>query len=155
MDASERRAWGPLLREARRAQRLSLEAVEEASGVSRRTISDIERQKVVGQEDKLRAIMRTLGIEPEAEDSEVEAFLALLRPLLGRLSADERAEVMPAIVHMVAERLRPRDELADRRERREASGPPPTVADEDLIGLPSVAEPLRDDVEGDTEPLDP
>ena len=31
---------------------------------------------------------------------------------------------------------------------------PPTVTDEDLIGLPSVAEPEREDVEGEADPED-
>lgn len=47
------------------------------------------------------------------------------------------------------------DELAARRANRNPSGVPGMVTDEDLIGLPSVAEPERDDVEGPEDPEDP
>lgn len=54
------------------------------------------------------------------------------------------------------------DELAIKRAERAkdfGSDPSPTVpdevTDEELRGLPSVAEPVRNDVEGDEEPLDP
>lgn len=51
------------------------------------------------------------------------------------------------------------DELELRRTRRVPSDPSPTVpdevTDEELIGLPSVAEPDRDDVEGEEDPEDP
>lgn len=108
MNTDERRAWGPLLREARKSLGLTLEEVERDSTVSRRTISDIERGNKVGQPAKLVSIMEALGIDPpETMDPDVENFAAMLRPLLQRLTPDERAEVMPEITRLVAERLRP------------------------------------------------
>lgn len=54
-------------------------------------------------------------------------------------------------------RLRRTDELAERRAQRGAvpSDLPDTITDDDLIGQPSVAEPERDDHEGDKDPEEP
>lgn len=108
MNTDERRAWGPLIRAARKSAGVYLEELETKSGVSRRTISDIERGNKVGQEDKIRALLRALGIpQPLELDADVKGFVAMLGPLLQRLGPDERARVMPAVVSLVAEELRP------------------------------------------------
>lgn len=129
VDVNVKLGFGPVIRAARRGQGLTLEEVAERSGVTRRTISDIERGNTKGQERKIRAILGALGISDLLLDGDVEAFITALGPLLQRLGPDERAELMPQIVRLVAQALRPdqelpslteADELAAKREARRA-----------------------------------
>lgn len=108
MDSSERAALGPLIREARKGIGMKLEELEDASGISRRTISDIERGIRVGNTETLRRLLPLLGVQVTAAlDPDVRAFIEMLGPLLQRLSQDERGAVMPVVVKIVAEALRP------------------------------------------------
>lgn len=106
MDADERRAWGPLIREARKAQGLDQEDLAEMAGTTRRTIGSIERGDTTAQTDVLRRILTALGLTETLElDPDVKNFVAMIGPLLQRLGADERARLMPAIVRLVADAL--------------------------------------------------
>lgn len=108
MDNSERAAMGPLIREARKGLRMKLEDLEDASGVSRRTISDIERGVRVGNEETLRRLLPLVGVGGiPVLDPDVRAFVGMVGQLLQRMSQVERAAVMPAVMQIVAETLRP------------------------------------------------
>ncbi|NYD39952.1 helix-turn-helix domain-containing protein [Nocardioides panaciterrulae] len=106
MDAHERRAWGPLIREARKAQKIDQEELAQMAGTTRRTIGSIERGDTTAQTDVLKRILTALGLTQSLElDPDVRNFVAMLGPLLQRLATDERARLMPAIVELVADAL--------------------------------------------------
>lgn len=154
MDMNERRAWGPLIREARKAQGIDQETLAQMAGTSRRTVGSIERGDTVAQTQVLKRILQSLGLsEGLGVDSDVNNFLAMIGPLLQRLDGAERARVMPAIAALIAEELRgggSRNVLKFPR----PSAVAPTVTEADLIDEPSAAEPERNDVEGDEDPED-
>jgi transcriptional regulator with XRE-family HTH domain len=107
MNADERKAWGPLIREARKAQGLDQEALARMADTTRRTVGSIERGDTTGQPDVIRRILDALGLAPDPElDPDVRNFVALIGPLLQRLNDGERARLMPAIVELIADALK-------------------------------------------------
>lgn len=158
MNADERRAWGPVVALARKTRGMTQEALATAAGISRPTLRTFERGDTAPQTEKLVSMLQALDLIDDLSDPDVTEFLARMRPLLQRLDPDTRARLMPALVQMVARALEvdelASDELAQRRARRVQSEVPDTVTDEELIGLPSVAEPERDDVEGPEDPAE-
>lgn len=158
MNADERRAWGPVVAIARKTRGMTQEALAVAAGITRPTLRGIERGDTAPQADKLMPVLRALGLVDDLDHPDVTEFLARLRPLLQQLDADTRARLMPALVQMVARALEVEvtsDELAQARRRREAqSDVGRIVTDADLIGQRSVAEPEREDPEGEEDPED-
>lgn len=102
MNRSERKAWGPVILAARLAAGIKQEELEEQTGVTRQTISAIEQGRTVGQEAKIALLVEALGLSLPAKAPDVDAFLVTLRPLLVRLTEEERAEVMVQVVDIVA-----------------------------------------------------
>lgn len=158
MNADERRAWGPVVALARKTRGMTAEALATAAGISRPTLRTFERGDTAPQTEKLISMLQALDLIDDLSSPDITEFLARMRPLLQRLDPDTRARLMPALVQMVARALEvdelASDELAQRRAKRVQSEVPDTVTDEELIGLPSVAEPERDDVEGPEDPAD-
>lgn len=156
MDQNERRAWGPLIREARQAQNIGQQELADMTGVSRRTIGSIERGDSVAQTKVLERILVVLGLVDATKlDDDVTAFLAIVGPLLQRMDQSHRVRVMPPIVELLADELRTGGARSNVLPFRGLSAHRPTVTEADLIGKPSVAEPIRDDIEGDEDPEDP
>ncbi len=115
MDIGERRAWGPLVREARKAAHLDQETLAQMAQTTRRTVGAIERGETVAQTQVLERILISLGLKGGIHlDADVEVFLALLGPLLQRLDTQERERVMPAISTLIAQELRLERPMAGR-----------------------------------------
>lgn len=134
MDRNERQAWGPLIRAGRTAAGMSQEEVAEAAGTTRRTVGSIERGDSIAQRDVLRRILTVLGLTPPPEvDGDVTAFLAMLSPLMQRITPQERQRLMPEIIRLVMDSLAraPQPTLTvvpdDGAEAQE--GPPPPLAE--------------------------
>ena len=160
MNADERRAWGPVVALARKARGMTQEALATAAGISRPTLRTFERGDTAPQPEKLVSMLQALDLIDDLSEPDVTEFLARMRPLLQKLDPDTRARLMPALVQMVARALEvdgvASDEVEQARRRRQAqSGPGRIVTDADLIGQRSVAEPERDDHEGDEDPEGP
>ncbi|KAB2808353.1 hypothetical protein F9L07_22825 [Pimelobacter simplex] len=97
-----------------------------------RAVGSTSAEIVAGAEERLGRIARW-----EAEDADGQTYLVPEAAVAPRLDAD----------------LDEADELAQKRaSRRVPSDLPGTITDEDLIGQPSVAEPVRNDVEGNEAP---
>ena len=105
MDKEERRAWGPLIRAAREAQGLNQEEVAQQANTSRRTLGSIERGDSVAQHDVLDRLLAVLGLAPKRLDDDVEAFMAMVGPLLQMLSIEQRRAVLPEITRLIAAKL--------------------------------------------------
>lgn len=104
MDKDERRAWGSVIRDLRKAAGLDQEQLAEQARTSRRTIGSIERGDSVAQRDVLRRVLTVLGVSPEPEiEPDIKAFLAMLTPLLERLTPEQRSTLQPKIVALVVE----------------------------------------------------
>ncbi len=160
MDKSERATLGPLIRAAREGRGWSQEQLARAADTSRRTIGSIERGDTTGQVKIVRRVLDALGVvDGLVTEPDVKTFVQTITPLLQRLTEEERAQVMPAVVRLVADALAkhqatPANVFPFPARPGAPSDLPPTVTDEDLIGLPSVAEPERADVEGERDPED-
>lgn len=105
MNRDERRAWGPLVRAAREAQGLKQEDVALQAGTTRRTLGSIERGDSVAQHDVLGRLLDVLGLTPKRLDDDIEAFMAMLGPLLQMLTIEQRLAVMPEVMQLVARAL--------------------------------------------------
>lgn len=163
MDMHERATLGPLIRAAREGRGWSQEELATRAATTRRTVGSIERGDTTGQKKVLQRVLDALGVvDGLVTEPDVKTFVKTITPLLQRLTEEERARVMPAIVHLVADALAQHstsatvvDDLAAKRARRRAveSDRIPTM--EELEHEPSAAFPLRDDVEGTEEPEGP
>jgi transcriptional regulator with XRE-family HTH domain len=162
MEMHERATLGPLIRAAREGRGWSQEELATRAATTRRTVGSIERGDTTGQKKVLQRVLDALGVvDGLVTEPDVKTFVKTITPLLQRLTEEERARVMPAIVHLVADALAQHaapsnvDDLAAKRARRQAieSDRIPTM--EELENEPSAAFPLRDDVEGTEEPEGP
>lgn len=101
MNREERAAWGPLIRESRRAQGITQDDLAQMAGTTRRTIGSIEAGKSAPHLKILERVLAVLGLqESPALDGDVLSFLALLGPLLQRMSPTDRAYLMPELVRV-------------------------------------------------------
>lgn len=159
MDKQERATLGPLIRAAREGLAWSQEELAVKAGTTRRTIGSIERGDTTGQTKKIEAVLDALGlVEGLVTEADVKTFVQTLTPLLQRLTVDERAQVMPAIVRLVADALA-RHGTPDAPDTNVHQFPVqsdrmPTM--DELAETPSAAQPdARNDVEGTEEPEGP
>lgn len=156
MDKQERATLGPLIRAAREGRGWSQEELARLANTSRRTVGSIERGDTTGQVKIVQRVLSALGVvDGLVTEPDVKTFVRTITPLLQRLTETERAQVMPAIVRLVADALAAHtaSNFGQVLQFPVPSGPPPTVSDEDLIGQPSVAMPdPKEDVEGDRDP---
>ncbi|MER6167582.1 helix-turn-helix domain-containing protein [Streptomyces violaceorubidus] len=84
----ETNAFGPLLREARQRALLTLESLAEASGVSVRAISDMERGKSLPRQATLGELMDALDVDEEQRRRLVAAARPGTRPVPRQLPPD-------------------------------------------------------------------
>ena len=154
MDKHERATLGPLIRAAREGRGWSQEELAQKASTSRRTVGSIERGDTTGQVKVVQRVLDALGVvDGLVAEPDVKTFVQTITPLLQRLTEAERAQVMPAIVRLVA------DALARSAAERQAnvvqlpvpSDPMPTM--EELADAASAAHPFpKNDVEPDEEP---
>ncbi|MFJ5036164.1 helix-turn-helix domain-containing protein [Streptomyces sp. NPDC088560] len=82
---------GELLREARQRALLTLEALAEASGVSVRAVSDLERGRSVPRQSTLTELLDALGVE----EAERRAFADAVRRAGGRATRTVPRQLPP------------------------------------------------------------
>ncbi|MGP4052131.1 ATP-binding protein [Streptomyces sp. 2A115] len=105
----DRTAFGRLLREARQRSLLTLESLAEASGVSVRAISDMERGQSLPRQATLSELMDALDLDEDERRKFVEASVRRTRPVPQQLPPDlaafrGRKETLTA-VHRLTSRV--------------------------------------------------
>lgn len=110
VDREQRRAFGPLIRQARKNKGLDQSTLEEMTGISRRTIGSIERGDTVAQRDVLAKLLAVLDLKPIILDPEVKTFLTVIEPLLQEVDPDRRPRVMANLVAMLVAEIRGADQ---------------------------------------------
>jgi transcriptional regulator with XRE-family HTH domain len=128
-------ALAATLRAERGATSMTVDQLAAKSGIPKRTLLRLLQAERHINTDHLYALAVAFELEPADLIQMAQRRLARL----AKSDADQDAA----------------DELARKRAKRNQSDVPDMITDEDLIGQPSVAEPKRNDVEGDEDPLDP
>lgn len=107
--ANERMLLGGTVRDLRVARGLTQNDLAGESGVSRRTISDIESQKVAGQVESLSQLFAVLGVPSQQRQYSdfAEQQVAIIAPLLDAIPEARRADVSSAILKMLADAIAP------------------------------------------------
>ncbi|MEU6844370.1 tetratricopeptide repeat protein [Streptomyces sp. NPDC046716] len=100
--------FGRLLREARQRSLLTLESLAEASGVSVRAISDMERGKSVPRQATLRELMDALGLDESRRQQLAQAAVRRTEQVPRQLPPDPamfrgREEAMAAARHITSQ----------------------------------------------------
>lgn len=106
--AAERTRYAALIRPARLRLEMSQQALADAAGVDRTTVSNIERGAGAPQEDVLRRLLTTLGLAADAEqlDSEVELWIAIMSELLSNVPRERRHLAADAAIATLAAHVR-------------------------------------------------
>lgn len=105
----ERATYAAQVKPARRKAAMSQQELADAAQVSRGTVSNIERGATIPQEDGLRAVMTVLGLRVDGEQQWpewVEEWVAVIGPLMARLSPERRGDVLGRVVVMLGEAMR-------------------------------------------------
>ena len=109
MNRDERAEFGPRILVERERLGMSRAELEEATGVTLRQISAIERGDSVAQPGTLEKILQALGLSPNANGhigEEVELLLAVISPFLATLDDEHRAAAMPKLVAALVAEMR-------------------------------------------------
>lgn len=95
MTEQERGEFARRIAPRRAEKRLTQAELGEMSGVSARTVGNIEAGHTTPQADVLRRLAVALDLAPEPHlDSDVEGWLAMVGPLLQAMSRGQRARMM-------------------------------------------------------------
>jgi transcriptional regulator with XRE-family HTH domain len=128
-------ALAATLRAERGATSMTVDQLAAKSGIPKRTLLRLLQAERHINTDHLYALAVAFELEPAD-------LIQMAQRRLARLAKSDPDQDAA-------------DELARKRAKRNQSDVPDMITDEDLIGQPSVAEPKRNDVEGDEDPLDP
>ncbi|NKS97519.1 helix-turn-helix domain-containing protein [Rhodococcus hoagii] len=104
MDEQTRRAFAAKIKPARVAAGLQQEELAEMAGVSRRTIGNIERGKVVPQAEVLWKLMTALDLTPHPADDLpdwVDEYVQIIAPLIMAIEQPRRSQVMREVIFML------------------------------------------------------
>lgn len=104
----ERAAWGAKIKPARQKKGMTQQELAEMSGVSLKTIGNIESGRIVPQMANLRKLMIALDLGPDPADSlpaDVHTWLAILGPLIANLPAERRNSVMLKVVTSLGQEI--------------------------------------------------
>lgn len=104
MDEQERRAWARKIKPARQEKGLTQDELEMMSGVSRRTIGNIESGRMVPQAGNLRKLMMALDLGPDPTESLpdwVHTWIAVLGPLIQAVPEPRRNDTMLEVVQLL------------------------------------------------------
>lgn len=103
----ERLLYGATVEQLRKAKRLTQAQLEEMSGVTSRTIRNIESGAKAGQADKLIRLFIALEVDLDGEQrAEVEQYLAILAPLIRSIHPDHRLAAINALIPDLTEAVR-------------------------------------------------
>lgn len=100
--------YGALVKQMREDSRLTQDEVASRSGVSARTIRNIESQAVAGQAEKLIKIFIALGADLDGDlySVDTQRHLRLLGSLLVRIDPDFREAAVAQTAVMLADEIR-------------------------------------------------
>lgn len=103
----ERLLYGQLVADIRRDKGLTQEALAERSGVTSRTIRNIETGQAAGQADKLIRLFIALDVDLDGTlwTTDVHRYTSMLAPLIHAIDPDHRlgvvGELMPILTRAV------------------------------------------------------
>lgn len=106
--ADQRKELAEQVRTIREASTLTQDELATQAGVSRQTISNLERGAVVPQDAKLRKIMSVLGISDPSEPEhhpQTRAWLGLIGGVMDKLQPDSRDRAGAAAMIAVTREL--------------------------------------------------
>ncbi len=116
----ERLLYGALIEGIRKAKSLTQTELEERSGVTSRTIRNIETGAVAGQADKLIRLFIALEVDLDgAERAEVDQYLSMLAPLIRSIAPDHRLAAVTSILPTLTDAVREHPNLTDTYEHQE------------------------------------
>lgn len=103
----ERLSYGALLAQLRAEKGVTQGELEERSGVTSRTIRNIETSAVAGQADKLIRLFVALGVDLDGEArAEVDSYVAMIAPLLRAIHPDHRLEAVSRVIPVLSDAVR-------------------------------------------------
>ncbi|CAN7514437.1 helix-turn-helix transcriptional regulator [Microbacterium maritypicum] len=111
----ERLSYGALLARLRDEKGVTQGELEERSGVTSRTIRNIENGTVAGQTDKLIRLFIALGADLDGDArEEVESYIAMIAPMLRAIHPDHRFAAVTQLVPILSDAVRanPNSEIA-------------------------------------------
>lgn len=104
--AQERLSYGSLVKNLRLARGYKQEDLSAMSGVSRKTIGNIESQKTAGQPLIMERLFRHLGVTgPAPLDSDVQNYLTIIGPLIAAIPGPLRKQVLTRVVEILVEAI--------------------------------------------------
>lgn len=103
----ERLSYGALIARLRSEKGLTQGELEGRSGVTSRTIRNIESGAVAGQADKLVRLFVALGIDLDGDArAEVDSYVAMIAPLLQAIHPDHRFGAVSQIIPVLSNAVR-------------------------------------------------
>ncbi|WP_415395155.1 helix-turn-helix domain-containing protein [Rhodococcus globerulus] len=108
MAEQDRAAWSKKLKPARVAKGLTQRDVSEMSGVSLKTIGNIESGRMIPQAANLKRLMMALDLGPNPADGWpdwVHTWIAVVAPLIQQVPEESRGDLMLKIVMMIGEAI--------------------------------------------------
>lgn len=103
----ERLSYGGLLAKLRAEKGLTQAELEDRSGVTSRTIRNIESGTVAGQADKLIRLFVALGVDLDGDArAEVDSYVAMIAPLLQAIHPDHRLAAVSQVIPVLSDAVR-------------------------------------------------
>lgn len=103
----ERLSYGALLAKLRSGKGVTQGDLEDRSGVTSRTIRNIETGAVAGQADKLIRLFFALGVDLDGEArAEVDSYVAMIAPLLQSIHPDHRLAAVSKVIPVLTDAVR-------------------------------------------------
>ncbi|MGO4488197.1 helix-turn-helix domain-containing protein [Microbacterium sp. 2RAF4] len=103
----ERLSYGGLLAQLRSDKGVTQGELEERSGVTSRTIRNIETGSVAGQADKLIRLFIALGVDLDGDSRlEVDSYIAMIAPLIQAIHPDHRLAAVGQVIPVLSDAVR-------------------------------------------------
>lgn len=103
----ERLSYGGLLAKLRADKGITQGELEDKSGVTSRTIRNIETGTVAGQADKLIRLFIALGVDLDGDArAEVDSYVAMIAPLLQAIHPEHRFAAVSQVIPLLSDAVR-------------------------------------------------
>lgn len=103
----ERLSYGGMVAKLRAEKGLTQGELEDRSGVTSRTIRNIETGAVAGQADKLISLFIALGVDLDGDArAEVDSYVAMIAPLLQAIHPDHRLSAVGQVIPILSDAVR-------------------------------------------------
>lgn len=103
----ERLSYGGLLAKLRADKGITQGELEDKSGVTSRTIRNIETGTVAGQADKLIRLFIALDVDLDGDArAEVDSYVAMIAPLLQAIHPDHRLAAVSQVIPVLSDAVR-------------------------------------------------